>query len=235
MRKFIRKIIGDAGTKNLMSRQEWVEKKLCEIKNGSKILDAGAGEQQYRKFCSHLDYTSQDFNEYKGIGNHEGLQTGVWDTSKTDIVSDILSIPIEKNSFDVILCTEVFEHIPNPIAAIDEFYRLLKPGGILIVTAPFNSLTHFAPYHYYSGFSKYFYEYFFPKAGFKITELIPNGDYSEYIGQEVRRIRKIYNKSPFLINIALTLILRFINKNKTKVKTSDLGCFGYHIVAYKEI
>ena len=147
LKKIIKNFIGDAGTKNLTDRQLWVKNTLAKVSKGSRILDAGAGECQYKKYCTHLNYVSQDFNEYKGDGNGAGMQTGIWDTTSIDIVSDIISIPEPDQSFDAIFCTEVFEHIPDPILAIKEFHRLLKPGGKLIITAPFNSLTHFAPYH----------------------------------------------------------------------------------------
>ena len=77
----------------------------------------------------------------------EGLQTGEWDTSRIDLVSDITEIPAPDASFDAILCSEVLEHIPEPTHALDEFMRLLRPGGTLILSAPFASLVHFAPYH----------------------------------------------------------------------------------------
>ena len=153
---------------NLLNRQRWVKKTLLNVPEGSRILDAGAGEQQYKQYCSHLNYVSQDFNEYDGHGDSVGLQTGVWDVSEIDIVSDILEIPEKDGSFDTIICTEVFEHIPDPTGALVEFNRLLRPGGVLILTAPFASLTHFAPYHFATGFSKYWYEHHFPKAGFAI-------------------------------------------------------------------
>ena len=233
MIKNIRKLIGNAGRANLIDRQMWVKNELYKIPAGSRILDAGAGECQYKQYCTHLNYVSQDFNEYKGDGNTYGLQTDKWDTSSINIISDIIFIPEPDQSFDVIICTEVFEHIPDPISAIKEFNRLLAPGGKLILTAPFNSLTHFAPYHYYSGFNKYFYEWHLSKNGFNIVEISLNGDYSEYVAQEIRRVQTIYGKSPLYIKICVGLILRFININKTLVDTSELGCFGFHIKATK--
>ena len=52
------------GSYNETTRVNWIEKTLKKIPAGSKILDAGAGEQQFKKFCKHLEYVSQDFAEY---------------------------------------------------------------------------------------------------------------------------------------------------------------------------
>ena len=219
---------------NLVNRQLWVKKTLLNVPKGNRILDAGAGEQQYKQYCSHLNYVSQDFNEYDGVGDNEGLQTGKWDVSKTDIISDIVEIPEKDASFDTIICTEVFEHIPDPIAALDELYRLLRPGGELILTAPFASLTHFAPFHYCTGFSKYWYEYHLPKTGFTITEITPNGDYSAIVAQELVRMTTYYGKAPFFIKVFTAFILRYIKSRKDQKSNAALGPFGYHVIAQKK-
>jgi ubiquinone/menaquinone biosynthesis C-methylase UbiE len=143
----IKKII-KIGTDNDKNRVEWLRKTLKSIPSGLRILDAGAGEKRFKDFCSHLDYVSQDFAQYNGEGDKTGLQMGKWDQANLDIVSDITSMPEPDESFDAILCTEVFEHIPDPISAIKEFSRLLKRGGRLIITAPFCCGTHFAPYYF---------------------------------------------------------------------------------------
>jgi SAM-dependent methyltransferase len=44
--------------------------------------------------------------------------------------------------FDVVVCTEVLEHVLNPFAAVAEIRRVLKPGGILLATSPFNFRIH---------------------------------------------------------------------------------------------
>jgi 2-polyprenyl-3-methyl-5-hydroxy-6-metoxy-1,4-benzoquinol methylase len=65
-----------------------------------------------------LNYVSQDFNKYNGMGDGKSLQMKNWDQSNIDIVSDISDIPEPDNSFDAIVCVEVFEHLPDPVAAI---------------------------------------------------------------------------------------------------------------------
>ena len=186
------------GTSNASIRTTWIENTLKKIPPGNRILDAGAGEQQYKKFCSHLRYISQDFAEYDGRGDKKGLQTGSRNNTGLDIVSDITSIPVSDCSFDAVLCTEVFEHLPEPLLALKEFSRIIKKGGYLIITAPFCSLTHYSPYHYYTGFNRYFYETHLAKFGFKIIEIKTNGNFFEYLAQEIRRvseIKRIYTKS----------------------------------------
>lgn len=50
---------------------------------------------------------------------------------------DLMDIPFDENTFDLIVSTEVFEHIPNPYKAFDEIYRILKKGGSHIFTVPY--------------------------------------------------------------------------------------------------
>lgn len=232
----IRNYIGNVGANNETDRQLWVKTALAKLPDGGRILDAGAGEQQYRSCCSHLRYVSQDFCQYEGQGNDRGLQTGAWDVSRIDITSDITAIPEPDASFDAILCTEVFEHIPDPISALNEFHRLLRAGGELILTAPFCSFTHFAPFHFSSGFNRYFYEHHLPKLGFTITEITANGDYSGFEAQELRRLMTYYGKSPLYIKICIAMLLRFIGINRTSssINIDDLACYGFHVIAVRD-
>lgn len=226
------------GTTNESVRVSWIENTLKKIPSGLTILDAGAGECQFKKFCGHLTYIAQDFAQYDGSGG-VGIQTGTWNNTKLDIVSDITTIPLPDQSVDAVMCTEVFEHIPDPVSAIREFRRLLKPGGYLLITAPFASLTHFAPYHFASGFSRFFYEKHLPENGFTIDDLNFNGNFFEYVAQENRRIpnvalkytgKKITIFEKAIIYINLLLLSRLAGKDKG---SSELLCFGIHIFARK--
>lgn len=227
------------GTTNEAMRVKWIGETLKKIPEGLTILDAGAGESQFKKFCGHLKYIAQDFGEYGGAGE-VGLQTGTWDNSKLDIVSDILSIPLPNHSVDAIMCTEVLEHIPDPVRAIKEFSRLVKPGGYLLITAPFASLTHFAPYHFASGLSRFFYEKHLPDNDFEITDLQLNGNFFEYLAQENRRIKSVASKyadkkinifQKIIIHLNL-LILQSLSKRDNG--SSELLCYGVQVFARKK-
>lgn len=228
------------GTQNQLIREAWLKKTLKNIPAGSRILDAGAGELKYKSFCAHLNYVAQDFAQYDGKGDSSGLQMGSWDQTKLDIVSDITAIPEPDESFEAILCIEVIEHVPDPLKAIKEFYRLLKPNGHLIITAPFCSLTHFAPYHFYTGFNRYFYEKHLPKEGFEIVDLQENGNFFEFMAQETRRIPEISRRytgtNPNLIDhLAIKFFLLMLEGFSKKDRGSnEVLHFGCQVVAVKK-
>lgn len=229
------------GRANASTRDAWVAKMLAAVPAGSRILDAGAGECQYKQHCGHLSYVAQDFAKYDGTGNNEGLQTGSWDTSSIDIVCDITDIPEPSGSFDAILCTEVLEHLPDPALALKEFSRLLRPGGELIITAPFCSLTHFAPYHFATGFNRYFYLHHLPRLGFEGIEIVENGNFFEFVAQELRRVEHMAltycdDRPGILVQLAQSVLLRYLNLASSQDRGSkEMLNFDLQVIAKKSI
>ena len=235
MKELLKKIIGINA--NEEARNQWLAQTLAAIPTGLRILDAGAGELRNQTLCAHLVYVSQDVCQYEGTGDAQGLQTGTWDTSKIDLVCDITNVPEPDASFDAILCSEVFEHLPDALKALDEFARLLKPGGILILTAPFASFVHFAPYHYATGFSRYWYEYHLPPRNLEIRELTPNGDWFSYAKQEMLRLPGMARRYgdwcwPLAYLVAGAGFLYFALRGKSRT-AEDVACFGWHCLAVK--
>ena len=244
LKKIANSLVGRIGLDTDERRTTWVQEKLMSLPAGGRILDAGAGSKIFQKYCSHLKYVSQDFGEYDGEQTGDGLAekdvSTIARASDWDIVSDIIKIPEPDGSFDAILCTEVFEHLPDPISAIKEFSRLLKSGGKLIITAPFVSGAHMTPFHFYSGFNKYFYENNLGKFGFDIKELTPNGNFFMLLAQEIRRLpfmAKEYSGHrlrpwDYLPIIWMLFLLRKINRKDKK--SAGFMSFGYCVVAEKK-
>jgi SAM-dependent methyltransferase len=222
---------------NIHERTRWVKQQLEALPNNSTILDAGCGSQQFKKYASHLVYRAQDFGEYTiddkrmigaetgGLGSLEGYKYG-----KLDYVGDIWNVDEKSDTFDALLCTEVFEHIPFPIETLKEFHRLLKPGGKLILTAPANCLRHMDPYYFYSGFSDRWYEKFLIDFGFNIESIEAVGDYYSWLRVEMARTAATHG---FFAKLAvLPAFVYFGFKKKTRVSTDTL-CAGYHVLATK--
>lgn len=160
-----------------------------------------------------------------GVGGADGYQYG-----QLDYVGDIWSIDEKDETFDAILCTEVFEHIPYPIETIKEFSRLLKKEGKLILTAPSNCLRHMDPYFFYSGFTDRWYEKFLADYGFEIESLTPVGDYYSWLAVEMARTAATH--SIFSKLLVAPAFLYFYNKKKTETSVDTL-CMGYHVTAKK--
>ena len=74
-----------------------------------------------------------------------------------DIVGDAHALPFPDNSFEVVICREVLEHVENPIRAVDELYRTLKPGGKLLIYVPFLFYYH-AHEGYYGDYWRFTYD-----------------------------------------------------------------------------
>ncbi len=222
--------------RNDATRDVWVKQKLAALPAGASILDAGAGAGRFRKYSAHLRYTSQDFGQYDGVGDGKGLHTGTVDYAPIDIVSDILSIPVPDASFDAVLCTEVLEHVADPVRVVGELARVLRPSGKLIVTAPFASYTHIAPYFFATGFSRYWYEHHFAAAGLAIEELVANGDWYDVLQQEIGRLPGMARSrtSRALLRPVATAAMVALGVRRALAgppTTSDLACFGWQCVA----
>ncbi len=114
------------------NRLENIIKKLSNQK-GKKILDAGCGE-------GHLIYKMWEVlnNQYYGIDiTPVAVKNAKIRCPFADIKEgDMLKMGYANNFFDIIICTEVLEHIPEFKLVLKEFKRILRPGGLLIVSFP---------------------------------------------------------------------------------------------------
>lgn len=170
-------------------RDSWIDAKLMELSSlraNSTLLDVGAGESPYKALAMKygFEYESHDFNQYKPQGNEMGFQDPSWIYPEHQYVCDILDIP-ETKSFDVLLCTEVFEHIPDPVAAFKKLVQLTKLDGYLVITVPLASHIHQAPYYFSSGLSPYWFKHWSDYAGVEIQSLQIQGDYIDRMKQDI--------------------------------------------------
>ncbi len=86
-----------------------------------KMLHVAPEQAFYKRFkqLRHIDYTTTDLN-----------------SPLADVKADLCHLPFQSHTFDVILCNHVLEHIPDDIKAMQELYRVLKPGGWGIFQVP---------------------------------------------------------------------------------------------------
>ena len=110
-----------------------VERALATHATG-RLLDVGCGEKPYRTIRSAV-------REWVGFDDPAN--------PIADVHGSADALPFEDGSFDTVLCTQVIEHVRTPNAVIAECARVLRPGGVLIVTAPQYWEVHEAPHDYF--------------------------------------------------------------------------------------
>ena len=147
---------------------------------GSSVLDIGAGTARYQPLFAACRYVAQDHPDV------DYAPPGV-----VQVRSDISAIPLPDGSQDAILCTEVLEHVEDPLQALREFARLLRPGGELLLTVPAACRVHRVPTHYWGGFAPDFFEKALPARGLTLVELKPMGNWSQWLAQEVGRFPSV--------------------------------------------
>jgi SAM-dependent methyltransferase len=175
---------------NQSNRDAWVARIAQRLSPGMCILDVGAGQGRYRPLFKHCIYKAQDFGGYGGTV--EGALQEEWNYGPLDYACDATAIPVEDGAFDAVLCTEVLEHVPEPILVLKEISRILKPGGQAFISAPLGSGLHQQPYHFYGGFTPHFYKRFLSEFGMELVSIEPNGRFYRLLLQEVRRGIVIY-------------------------------------------
>jgi SAM-dependent methyltransferase len=216
---------------NEYQRIDWVQKKLQEIHRGFEILDAGCGRQQYKKFCAHLKYYSQDFGKY--VADEKDSITASYDNyqyGRLDYVGNIWEVDAPDSSFDAILCTEVLEHVPHPNRTIKEFSRLLRPGGTLILTVPSNSLRHMDPYYFFSGFSDRYLEKTLSDYSFTKIHINAVGSYHQWLMVEAFRCMRHEGLLAMML-LMPAMLYHYIRQQRATQKEINTLCFGYHVTA----
>ncbi|GJL67428.1 MAG: hypothetical protein NPIRA06_00630 [Nitrospirales bacterium] len=94
------------------------------------------------------------------------------DKSLVDLIGTCYDIPAQDQTFDSLLCNAVMEHIEDPAVALQEMYRVLKPGGYGVFTVPMFWHLHEEPRDFLR-YTRFGLEYLFTNAGFSIVNIKP--------------------------------------------------------------
>ena len=141
--------------------------------------------------------------EHIGL-DHEGT---LHDKSKIDLFGTAYAIPAENASFDCILSTAVLEHLEDPSRGLKEAFRVLKPGGYVLCTAPLFWHLHEEPRDFYR-YTRHGLEYLFNEAGFQIVRLEALSGFCTTFFTELGYYLQRFRRGPLkpLIDLVVTLI-----------------------------
>ena len=127
--------------------------------SGAVVIDVGCGEQPYRPAL-------RGFSRYVGFDSPHAPDSG----PGADVFGDAGALPFATGCADAVLCTEVIEHVPDPAGMLNEFARVLGPGGAVLLTAPFTWHLHDEPHDYWR-FTEFGLRLLFERAGFRVLAL----------------------------------------------------------------
>jgi SAM-dependent methyltransferase len=167
----------------LSNRRVHMQKVFAKMERVGKVLDVGA------QYCPYYPLFKDKCESYTSLD--------VLDTPIVDIVCDAEDMQLEDCCFDLVLCTQVLEHVRNPQRVVDECYRVLRPGGLLIATAPS----------------------IFPEHGYP-------GDFWRYMPDGFRHLLRAFSQVEVLGELDFGESLASVNCYYGRVVTGRLGKLG---------
>ncbi|MBU4445152.1 class I SAM-dependent methyltransferase [bacterium] len=190
------------------------DKKIALHISGT-ILDVGRGKGTPKNF----DHVSM----YVGLDYPKTLKETLTFDSVVDVYGDAQQLSFRDSSFDTVLLRQVLEHLPRPWQAIEEFSRVLKPGGRLLITTPLLYKMHSIPHDYYR-YTPYALKFLIESNGLTVekietggyffavlSQLISGYLYSEVMGLDssidVLNIKKKLYLIPFLMPILIFVVV----------------------------
>lgn len=132
----VRPSLRDATYLDCRRRAELIAEQAAKLPQVKNLLDVGGRGKPYACFFSSR------------VANHYVLDVAE-PAYSVDVVGDARIMPFSDASMDVVLITQVLEHIPDPIAVIGEIRRILKPGGTLLLSVPSIFPQHGSPGDYW--------------------------------------------------------------------------------------
>lgn len=176
------------------------------------VLDVGCGHKPYADLFGECNYKGLDCTT---------------ENSSPDILGDATNIPLETATVDIVFTTQVIEHVTDPKAMICECYRVLKPGGFLVLTGPFYWPLHEEPFDYHR-FTKYGFENLLKQAGFVSWEMRADG------GSWAQAFLTINLQLRSRWFIPFWVIFNLIGQLMDKIDYTELSPSNYTILAKKD-
>jgi ubiquinone/menaquinone biosynthesis C-methylase UbiE len=203
-----------------------------------KILDVGCGIMPYREVILNRN---KSVTSYIGLDFEDSIYPE-YALGKPDLFWKGDVIPMEDNSVETVIATELFEHCPEPERVMKEILRVLKPGGMVFFTVPFLFYLHLVPHDEYR-YTPYSLSRHLSNAGFSNIELRSLGGWDASLAQMLAmwlQYRPLLKKHKKILSTLLMPIIRKLVKLDAKFDKSQMFHGGSMItgisgVAYKEL
>ena len=188
------------------------------------VLDIGCGSfDRYSELFFFKKYLKMDIDK----------------NNNPDIVGSAENIPLSDNAIDSIVCTQVLGDVWDLKKAFYEFFRVLKPGGKILITESLTAAIHDEPRDFWR-FTNYSLENFFQEAGFRVLVSERRGGFFSSSAQNaIRYLVDRVNLYDSFLGKVLRYPLSFFGRmmiffdNFDKSKAGSRQALGWCVVAVK--
>lgn len=144
--------------------EEYIRSRLTRlIRSGADVVDIGCGEQPLRSVVESAG------------GRYAGVDVQQNRSGTVDVIAPIWKLPLGDSSADVVIATEVIEHVSDVDGGFRELARILRPGGTILLTTPFAYPLHEEP-HDYGRLTENGLRWFAERHGLQVVELSTLGN-----------------------------------------------------------
>jgi SAM-dependent methyltransferase len=158
------------------------------------LLDAGAGESQYRHLFPHCRYTAVDL----AVGDAS------WNYSKLDALANLLALPFREASFAAVLSIVTLEHVSDPLQALREMSRVCAPGARLFLVVPMEWEVHQHPHDYFR-FTRYAVAHLLRESGWSVLRLDAGGGFFRLLSRRMMNALQFF-PAPLMALLALFVV-----------------------------
>lgn len=206
---------------------EWIKNVAPQFASGT-LLDYGCGNRPYESFLQTR------IKQYIGVDVTQNKFNTV-----NFVIKQNEKLPFENGSIDTVLSTQVLEHTPEPKDYVQEVSRVLRLGGIFILTCPGTYMLHEEPYDFFR-YTKYGLQHLLEFHNFEIVRLDTAGGAWRLMGQTLLNHKTFGGKFKVpiiggLIHRAWILSVNVLCEALDKFNTNEKDTLNYMIIARKKL